>query len=306
MKSRPLSQLLPRRLKRGVQQLLKSYGYGRSVGDRTTSTVDFRGLPVEPAEAVQRGNGFSVLVDVPLEYCRSFGPVAFGCTRDSSNPYVQTAIQLMDRRVSSYNGSLLELYYSVFQPINIAEVAGLDASVDQPVLNASPLWFEFPWRGTTGPAMEAKRIAIAQREARQCGFEVSGSRDWCFIGPVTAEKGHLEYARLGKLVSSIGTDGYSVEKQADTPNHIQGQLMKSTDKFAVMILSGHHRVAVMSALGYSSVPIRVQAKVTRREQASTWRGVKNGSFTLEQSLAMFDRVVDGTQPAKCVLVWPPS
>ncbi len=60
--------------------------------------------------------------------------------------------------------------------------------------------------------------------------------------------------------------------------------------------SGNHRATVAAALKLKKLPIQVE-KVVDRSHASIWPNVRNGAFTQEGALKLFDRMFSGEPSA---------
>ncbi|WP_157703124.1 hypothetical protein [Alkalispirochaeta alkalica] len=289
-----MQQLLPTTLKKTFNQSLHRLGYYRRF---ELPPVDLRGLVEGPEEAYRRCGGLPFVLDVPLSNCRGMLPAAFPCIKGSGHPYIETAIQLLNGRISCYQGSPLFFYYQSFQPRDLSEVYGLELREGHPAKALPPFSFVFPWVGSPSRYSARRRSASLAAENKTHGQAVSGDAGWHSIGPVSLEKGELEFARLGHILGEIEAHGYIRSDALD--GDVYGVVLIHDDDFVVTIAPGQHRIAAMAALGYKKIPVRIGAKpvsIVRRETVGSWPAVRDGVISEIEALSIFDRVFEGQQP----------
>lgn len=266
--------------------------------------LDLRGT--DPMEALAYAGRRSVLVEVPLARCRGLFPMAFPCTRDAAHPFVLTTEACLEAAEIGFAGSPLQAYFQSVQPRSAAELLGI-ADVESTLHRLAPAMAEVPWRGLSGPAVQERRARAMRDDASGNGVPLNGTDGWHAIGPVSQEKGELEIRRLVRVLRSVRQHGYAPD---EVRGWIRGQLMVREDGGWRVYLAGdgQHRAAVLTALGYSWVTVRLRADSTAvlRGEAARWPGVRAGGLARGQALAVFDRIYAGQQPPALARLWPPA
>jgi hypothetical protein len=262
---------------------------------RPRAPIDLRGLEtVGPLEAWTRCRGQRVLIDLDLARCRSLDLVGFSCAPSDPNPFVETARAILDGSVHCYDGSPLQRYYESFTPARILDIYGWAARGCSATLRQKAVHAVAPWQGTPGEHMADIRRRVSARDHAQLGEPPTGDDSWIDWGPVSPAKGQIEFRRIAEVTASISAKGYLFEPEED--DHILAHLMVDGNDVVAWIMSGHHRVAALGALGYRSAPIVILRDLYRREEVDTWPGVVSGAFTPAQALAAFDMVFRGRRP----------
>ncbi|SHF47903.1 hypothetical protein SAMN02745148_02756 [Modicisalibacter ilicicola DSM 19980] len=280
-------------IKQRIVKKLSSAGFEKKAN---LSPVDFSGLSIPVMEVLERTNDFPVLIDVPLSACRGMGMLAFSCDENSPHPFIRTIREYLDGKTTSYHGSSLQRYYECFQPSTTADYLGITEKNRHESFGYSPLQAIEPWGGVISKQEELRKIRVMREEGAANGIE-SNKSEWSFIGPISYERGEMEFKRLTAIADSIMTHGYIRSGQKD--GDITGKLLFRGNDYAVLIGAGQHRISALAAGGYSRAPIVVRPSrfsVARREQAPGWPGVMSGQFSIDQAQSIFDRVFDGLQP----------
>jgi hypothetical protein len=141
-------------------------------------------------------------------------------------------------------------------------------------------------------------IAIDNREH---GLKLDHADGDSFYGPVSAQKGRLEYTRLTSVFDSIKSVGFKVDLHGF--NNI-GVICLCSDKHDdwryLVVSAGQHRIAAMTANGYRHVTVQVVADglggVVRRGDARFWPSVRHGYLREPEAIGVFDRIFRGKQP----------
>ena len=256
--------------------------------------LDLRGETDDPIAAAYLADKRSVLIDVAMERCRrGWGTISFALGAKSLDPIVRTARDHIRDNRTTYEGSPLARYYEHFQPRSAAEVLGLPAIL--PFTEMPPLAAQLPWSVTV--SLDA-RHALIRKENRGHGAKLDAEHGWFGFGPVSTQKGRLEMTRLGRVCDSIREHGY---RRRDTMDgDIRASILIGNRDWVCWIGSGHHRIAALSALGYTQVPIRLLSggyrPLIRRTDVDAWPQVRSGLYSRDQALAVFDRIFEGRPP----------
>ena len=256
--------------------------------------LDLRGETDDPIAAAYLADGRAFVIDVPMERCRrGWGAISFALGPGSLDPIVRTARAHISDNGTAFEGSPLWRYYEHFQPNSAAAVLGLDTSF--PFVEMPPLAARLPWSLTV--SIDALRDLIG-RENRGHGVDLDAEHGWYGFGPVSSQKGRLETTRLARVCDSIRAHGFRRRDNMD--GDIRGTVLIGDRTWVCWIGSGHHRIAALSALGYGHVPIRFMSggfgPLVRRADVAAWPQVRNGLYTRDQALAVFDRVLKGRPP----------
>ena len=289
-----MKRLLPGWLQGKMVARLERAGFFQA---HRTPPIDFRGMLNDPLEALRRSAGRPVLIDVPLSLCRSLLPVSFPCTRDSGHPLIETALGILEGTVTSNAGSPLQQYFQRFQPANLAELMGLTDKHSCLATRLSPYAFVFPWIGTPGGKTMRRRLGRIHSENKAHHAKMAGKHGWVTCGPVSPEKANLEYSRLASLLAAIQRNGY--QRTDDRDGDICGIVLVGDDGYVIGISPGQHRVACLVALGYEMAPVRIghtRTHIVRRNEVKSWPAARDGFYSPEQALEVFDRVYAGRQP----------
>jgi hypothetical protein len=217
---------------------------------------------------------------------------------DAAHPFVKAVKEAIGCSLSggdereAIRSNLLE-FYSSYQPKCAAEVLGV-AGKDIPMLDCQPPWVVIkPWENLT---VEERRSIISRGEVKDNSrvslFNEVGIDHGCnFCGPVSKIKLGIEVERLYAIMKSIGRNGYRRHDFADGDIRVDVLVHPSGD-WRWFVKSGQHRVAVLSALGFKEIPIRVEAIVCR-DEVDVWPHVLAGNYSRKMALRVFDNIFFG-------------
>lgn len=128
-------------------------------------------------------------------------------------------------------------------------------------------------------------------ESKNGGQKLTIADGWKTYGPVSERLLEVEVERLYGLLESIRRRGY--RRHDGRIGDINATVLwRSTDDWKWRITGGDHRAAVLRALDYRHIPVRVVGLV-RPEEVSIWPNVDAGLYPPAQALDLFDRLVDG-------------
>ncbi|GEM_PF-3030746 len=170
-------------------------------------------------------------------------------------------------------------------------------------LKKVPAWFTvYPWSGMghTEEEIERRNFSTLIENKKRGGpalDAISGGSQY----PLTNKKrAEFEAELLHKLKRSISKIGY--KPKAGNFDPIGAIVLVGDDgEWCWMVNGGIHRTCVLAAMKYKTVIGSVLNIVYRRD-VSDWPNVRNGTFTEEGALQLFDRVMAG-DGYKCHNVW---
>lgn len=213
------------------------------------------------------------------------------------HPFVEAAKEAID--VALVGGDEREAirrrlmdFYSCYQPGSAAEVLGASAE-EMPMLGEQPPWVVIkPWEDMTVIERMQKMTQHEKEDNGQIvGSGISIEHGCNFCGPVSNEKLNIEVERIYRLVRSMRKNGFKRDDSYD--GDIRADvLIDSSGEWRWLVKSGQHRAAVLSAMGFASVPIRVHAIVCR-DEVDCWPQVLAGNCSREVGLKIFDNIFMG-------------
>ena len=97
-----------------------------------------------------------------------------------------------------------------------------------------------------------------------------------------------------QLVEEIKNNGYKYDEDY---NHISAEIFVHNGKFCWKVgLDGNHRIAVLAALGYETIPVHI-TKIIRLEELNYWPNVKLSYFNEKQAANIFHNIFDAKPSA---------
>lgn len=271
-----------RNLTRRIARRLKAIVFGDR-RDRTRPPV-FVEAERAPDAAYRMG---PVVFTVPVDRCLypygySFGPKGW-------HPFVATLRAYARDRSLTYERSPLQAFYERFQPASVLELLYPPEVVSRrrgSPLGSFPLSeFEafLPWHGKPAP--------------RRSETELPAHYGHQGYGPVSPEKGELEFERLRATFESIERRGYRPREIAG--GDITGYFLTDADRFRFIIRAGQHRMAALAALGHERVQVAFTADHCRLVDVRTvslWPLVRNGPYDRELAELLVDMFLNDAPP----------
>lgn len=195
--------------------------------------------------------------------------------------------------------SLTEYYLRV-RPANAAAWLGLENTGSALLLAAPPWGAVFPWRARTQASYQQAYEAAAIAENRVVGREAGVEEGWLFCGPVSPDKVRIEGERILYVLQQIETKGYQRADSSDGDVKATA-LVNDNQEWRWLITAGNHRAAAAVALGYDSIPVRINLVISRVD-ARWWKHVVEGTFQLHEAQQVFDTLFNG-QAIPAVQQW---
>lgn len=201
---------------------------------------------------------------VRSEVC--FYPYGFGYAR--WHPFVATLRQYAHQGDLRYEDSILKRFYEAFQPRNMLELYFPPPHDDHrqgALARYSPREFlpVLPWDPEAQPVRGEK--GLAAKHGHQ-GY-----------GPVSLEKGRLEFKRLTAAYDAIVRSGYQPRGGDD----IRGYFLLRGHEHRFLLRSGLHRAAALVAQGHDYLPVGFHGDHPRAIHVSDlphWPLVRSGIF----------------------------
>ncbi|MBQ0731842.1 MAG: hypothetical protein KBT75_14140 [Oleispira antarctica] len=237
-------------------------------------------------------SGFSGnVLNIPLAHCRSY---LLGYL-PQEHPFCST-LKAYNEQPHNYKNSLLAKYYDEFQPQTMADVLKLASSkLSQYPAMATVM----PWSYST-PEQRMKRFCVEggesrllAKEAYQHGLNPAENFGCQFFGPISDAHGKLEFERLTGVNNKIVKNGYLPAEHG----HLHGEFLIDGNDWVWVAIGGKHRFSVLSALDYSEIPVARLSRwahlYVRRSEVDYWPNVRNGLFSAEEAISVFDRIMKG-------------
>lgn len=216
-----------------------------------------------------------VCFDVDIEITCNFNQFFFAHSNWHYHTKMVEAI-IADSSVE-YSGSILEKYYQTYKPLNFKDLyfVGSDwedvSESDRLILSENLNEYKYdPWSD--------RREKVMMSLVHEYGLERwHGTQHF---GPVSRQKGELELQRLKDTYHSIMKHGHL----PDQFGYVSGYFLKYNDDYRFFVLDGNHRVAVLGALQYSSIPVTFTdhfPRVIDYRDVENFPHVKSGLFSAE-------------------------
>lgn len=169
------------------------------------------------------------------------------------------------------------------------DLLGLSAA-ESKFQGARGVWeMALPWDAGSIDELAKRRIENVRRENLRYGLRSSRNLT---DGYEVEEKVRVETQRTWELFLSLRRRGFVV----DQGNMICARVYVKSDRFVWRVSGGMHRAAILAAMGYDSVPVKV-TQIIRYDDWAYWPNVQAGVYTQENSQALFDRIFYGQAPA---------
>ena len=114
------------------------------------------------------------------------------------------------------------------------------------------------------------------------------------------EKSLFSHAKqYAQLTEEIKKNGFKYDEDY---NHISAEIFVHNHKFCWKVgRDGNHRVAVLAALGFQTIPVQI-TKIIRLEELKYWPNVKRSNFNEKQASNIFYNIFDA-KPSKIHDKW---
>lgn len=244
---------------------------------------------INPIQAYYTTKESPFYIEAETEHCISnyWMPLA----NHNNHPFVATCKQIIKNPSIHYKGTVLFEYASKLEKTLL--IKDLTEFKDNSVIGDLLLFaFTFPWEVLT-PQQNVERLKqwIDKEELeRKSGLSyLDGMIGFTAVSENKIEK---EVNLLRSLILSIQSNGYLKSKV----NPITACLLTNDTKYKFLIHGGNHRAAVLTALGFSKVPIMIKnSRLPARVHFSDlpfWPNVINGNFSCQEADNIFKKVFE--------------
>ncbi|OZI22132.1 hypothetical protein [Bordetella genomosp. 7] len=240
-----------------------------------------------------------------LDGCLAHGRAQPSLCMNTSTPFYRAARLAVEHGIDRPDAvdlvrEALRAYYDQVQPASAAEWLGLGADAAVALQTAPPWAAVFPWRARTLDSYRMAYEKAAYEENRATGRDRGIEDGWLFCGPVSGEKMQIEAERIVYVLRRIAHTGY--QRSDDPDGDVKATaLVNENMEWRWLITAGNHRASAAAALGYASIPIRVNLVISRAD-APFWRHVRERLFSLSQALSIFDNIFNG-RPTPLADAW---
>ena len=245
--------------------------------------------PIEALCSLQ-GGGDLIAFECPLD--RMIHRKGFRWVSSKGwHPFVESLREYEAGESTCYNDSILRSYYEKHCPEDASDaLVGFNTSPD--VFHEYPPYGYrlSPWRSNTICDVEKNVRYWTKEDNKEHGrpditFSSGGNKSH---GPVSREKGNLEYERLTSVYESIKKNGYMYSE-----GYPHFRVLKRKDEYLFRPVRRKHRIAAMAALGYDSVPaLYDRLSVINIAMVNWWPKVVQGVWSSEQAKQYFDYLFD--------------
>lgn len=275
-----------------LNNVLRKVGYVIKKTDSAPSIIDLRRSHNNARASLYYQR--PTVVDVDLR--EGIGLHHFCLGTDGFNPFVHAVRAALKKESidSEASASVLKTYYCSVQPKNAAAWVGFN-DLDIPALaKISAPGVVQPWMWQCPEEAYQFREKGVPRENKLAGVRLPFSDGWHGCGPVSDAKIAIESKRLCRLIKSVRING--LLRHDEPGGDIEADLLcdeKGNTRW--WIVSGHHRAAVLSAMGFQVIPVRIRLVVDRGD-VHIWPNVVSGIYKRNIALKLFDRLMKNELP----------
>ncbi|MEX0778591.1 MAG: hypothetical protein WD491_02785 [Balneolales bacterium] len=186
-------------------------------------------------------------------------------------------------------------YYSHCHYKSAADLLRLS---DNPVFSKLPAHgFVMPWENKDPEGAYIHRLNLLERESnvykKSLNLDLNDS-----FREIQHKRIPTEIIRYSKLYRSIKENGYIRDDYRD--GDITAAIMVG-ENINYYILSGIHRMHMLSSLGYKEIPVRIVDVIYRRG-AYLWPQVLKETYTHDDAVNVFDNMNKSTQNSRKVVL----
>lgn len=208
----------------------------------------------DPRYYAYLAKGRSFITEIPIEKCMFMGVLAYQAGKKSDSPFVVTLNDYLTKEHTTYVGSYLEKYYANFQPKTANDLLNLDGEISEIIKSHFPKPSARYWLYPPNDVQGKRLDQVIKSENHRYGLKAGIEAGHPWYGPVSKEKGELEFYRLTNVLDKIKDEGFRYSIKGI--DNIKGFFVVKNDDWRFVVIGGHHRVAALSALNYKTIIVQ--------------------------------------------------
>ncbi|MER8947269.1 ParB/Srx family N-terminal domain-containing protein [Mesorhizobium sp. M0959] len=231
---------------------------------------------------------------VPINKCLNGYAIDFEA--NGSNPQVAFLRQYISDPSVRYEESLIRRFMADFRPRNLQEVLFGQQTDYEDDCKASQLQHYVSSLDITRPFLPMPWSTPSEISRYRQGLKaLNGSLAPDLSPSIVEQESRKEYERLIATYESIKKIGYKPNIASDgalDSRFIQVVMLRDHEDERFIVMSGHHRLAALSALGWTQVPAILVANglpIVDLANVENWPVVSEGVYDLHVARRVFKR-----------------
>ncbi|MBS3805798.1 MAG: hypothetical protein KGY54_14725 [Oleiphilaceae bacterium] len=289
--SHHFSMGISRIAQRTVQDVLNSMGLELRRKPQKIATPTPPPLYDDPLEALYRVRGEQKAAFLcPIRQIVVLKGFGFG--KERWHP-LSDAIRGYNEHGYDYAENLLANFYGAHQPLDASKaIPGFEYAPDILKTLRPHLYHLSPWTALSPDEIDSAVRSWTRKDNAEHGRNDLSFDSHGFVlhGPVHEDKRRLELNRLLALRASIAQNGFN-----RTFGDVNVRVLKRKNEFLFIANGGgHHRTAIMAALGYDFIPAQFFPGPIVNDVADVelWPQVRFGNWSADQASAYVDHLFD--------------
>jgi len=185
--------------------------------------------------------------------------------------------------------STLQTHNSLMSVKNAAKYLDIDFNEEEK-FKVYPWWASvYPWDNRTFDDKLKYYPGEVKKNRLSNGMEILSDNPHEIMDNLLENSLFSHAKQYTQLVEEIKNNGYKYDEDY---NHISAEIFVHNGKFCWKVgLDGNHRIAVLAALGYETIPVHI-TKIIRLEELNYWPNVKLSYFNEKQAANIFHNIFD--------------
>lgn len=197
---------------------------------------------------------------------------------NASASFVKACLQILENSTDgeALAASSLKSDYHEFSKASVAQILNLDPRAFEKLAHTKTYMVRSPQESSISPWSELPLLHHpSEWDKRKLDLNPSKR----------AGDRHADVVRLKVLVDSINAEGYLRHDGHD--GDIEVEALIQGEDFRFHVVNGNHRAAVLRALGWTELPVRV-VRLVRKSEVLLWPKVIDGTYEPREALAIFN------------------
>jgi hypothetical protein len=194
-----------------------------------------------------------IIINLPIQKIM-FGPIGFrlSCER---NFWRDSTSNLLNGASLEEEVDRIFNFFQYFAPKSAAHYYGVEKS-DALLKTMSVMEVPVPWyrNDSFGSIGKLSKLGI-ENDALDQSVKLSFEDGWIHAGPLSKAKISLELSRMWKVAQSVQDVGYLRHNGRD--GDISGRIISHGENWLFAPDVGGHRLIALTALGYDTIPVRI-------------------------------------------------